>query len=972
MSRWHIFVWSSLLSILAAPALAAPAPKAAEPDKPVNPSLLDTRWDFSDGALKSWQHKQNAQLAIADEAGNKTLRLTSQFTSFNFAWATRSIQPHSAAGVVHVTFRVRGDGSGHRLLVYLGAPRPERGGSLYYANEKQALTLDFKGCRPVSVDLDQFKTPGGGLRDRDLGQVNFLQFMIHARDQKTPLDVQFDDIQFTGYTPQEKAQIVERAQQRSQWIAAGKTSLEKVRASLKKLSEELDAQAAKGRFVDAARVYWAALNWCADDVERLLEAEEYDLVAQTPAFLEDLQRRLADPQCVLGRVLDKAPEEKDSLQVEKNPYFKAVVDVARHSTKKQRFWAKGRKGYQSVPNAWTAAGFGGNAYAMVWSMTRPKSPLRHHPMLAANTLNLLDATAHLHTDGDFNIDRTAIYGRDPNINRFCLAPALDAYCELLQAYPDLLPPRKRADLEAGLKQLADFQVTDYGLARIAQKPYIKQPSYPNMDVHHILIMEFAHRLWKEPKYRQECDAFVKILDSAVHPMGAWTYINTQNECFVYHHLNVLYSARFWKLTGNPITLAMLKRTIPFYPYNVEPAGMPEYYTDACWKHYWGGGAAPAPDVIAGLFDDPQNKRVAETCAKVWGYEHGYHAAIAAEFWKPIVSQAQPDHYVIRDTNIEGPRGRFGAWSFAGNGRNYGVGFQGKDTFVGCMLTDAAARPLPMDSALQIVATEVRINHTDNHWRGGRCHSALEKLTTAVGPDFGSLAVRYTLAKPLWGAKDDVLYPWQGVQTWYLSKTRLLGLVALEATADETQAAVHGRIRLGMKRTIESLDATTWRYGKLRIKIHEHNYARIVSKPSETFYLDKPEAYRSTEITLLDPLSVAAGEKGKVLFKKGTRYWFLVEVSPEGSAPAVDVKRIDADGLVGFRFREPGRSVILLHNPSEKQATVNLPSLGIVARAGLVIHRDYASGGQEPSGTSEPLSVLKPYSHAVLVESDKAK
>jgi hypothetical protein len=160
---------------------------------------------------------------------------------------------------------------------------------------------------------------------------------------------------------------------------------------------------------------------------------------------------------------------------------------------------------------------------------------------------------------------------------------LDAWWELSQAYPELLPEAKRADLEAGLRRLVEFQVTDYGTPRLARESHEKHPAYPNMDVHHILIMELAHRVWRDPRYAHERDRFVRILDGATHPMGAWAYINTQNECFVYHHLNVLLSARYWQLSDNPVTLAMLRRTIPFYPYNVEPAGMPEYYTDACWK-----------------------------------------------------------------------------------------------------------------------------------------------------------------------------------------------------------------------------------------------------------------------------------------------------------------------------------------------------------------------------------------------------
>lgn len=688
------------------------------------------------------------------------------------------------------------------------------------------------------------------------------------------------------------------------------------------------------------------------------------MVEQAPTFVDALEKRLAEPGCVVAHVLDRKPEEPDTLRADENPYFKAVIGGVRPMANKQRTWEKGRRGYKSVPNAWSFAGLGNDVYAIEWSITRPRSPLRHHPVLVANALSLFDTIAHQHSEGDFNIDREAIFGRDTNINRFCLAPALDAWCELLQAYPDLLPPAQRADMEAGLKRLADYQVTDYGLARVTKRPDIKQPAYPNMDVHHILIMEFAWRIWKDPQYAQERDAFIKILDSAVYPMGAWTYINTQNECFVYHNLNVLFPARLWKLTGNATVLAMLRRTIPFYPYNVEPTGMPEYYTDPCWKHYWGGGSAPAPDVIASLFDDPLNKRVAETCASIWGYERGYHAAIAAEFWKPIASKPLPDGYVIDDLNVQGPRGRYGAWSFAGNGRNYTVGYQGKDTFVGAMLTDAQARPLPLDSALQVVTTEVRLNPTENHWRGGRCCSALEKLTTLTGQDFGSLAVRYQVSQPNWGYKQDDLYPWEGTQQWYLSRTRLVGLVALECMADETRAAIHGRVRLGMKRQIESLDAKTWRYGRLQVRIHEHNYAKIVTRPSETFYMDKPESFKSTEITLLDPQSVAAGEKGTVTFKKGTRFYFLVEVHPDSSSPALEVQRIESSGALGFRIREAGRQIVLLHNPTAGPIDVNVP----MGPGKPTVYRDQPPAGKSVSG---PLPTrIESYRHWVAVLNDR--
>ncbi len=508
----------------------------------------------------------------------------------------------------------------------------------------------------------------------------------------------------------------------------------------------------------------------------------------------------------------------------------------------------------------------------------------------------------------------------------------------------------------------EHQVSEYGLARLAVRPDRAAPAYPNMDVHYLLTMELAYRLWKDPRYLRERDGFLPIVSSAVYPMGAFAYVNAQNECFVYHQLDVVYLARLWQLNGDPGILEILRKTIPYYPYNVEPAGMPEYYTDPAWKHYWGRGDMAGPAVIAALFDEGRNQRVYEIGSGVWGHERGHVGAIAGDLFQRVPSQPLPDAYVIHDANIEGPRGRYGRWSFAANGRNYGVGFQGKDTFVGCMLTDPARRPMPLDAALQVVTTEVRLNHRDNHWLGGRCHSAEEKLTTALGPDFGSLAVRYTVSRPHWEFQRDELLPWRGTQQWYLSRTRLVGLVSLEALADESRAAVHGRIRLGLKRELVRQPDGIWHYGGLRIKIHTHNYARIEGRPSETSFLEQPSEYRSSEITLVDPLSAAAGEQGEVRFAKGSRWWFLVEVFRDDPAVAAAerVERIEAEGLMGFRMREAGNEVVVLHNPSEGVVEADLDRLEL--GAGTLVYRG-GSGRGMAAGRSVRLG---PQEHATLV------
>lgn len=943
---------------------AAPERDAKPAATPVKP-LLGVFWDFDEGSLAGWRHKDNTRIRIAGDGANKALCVQSDFGEYGFAWATRYFEPHTAEGVVHLVFRVRGDGSGHRLVVHLGAPAREGGKWLYYINATQAVTLDFVGWRQVSLDLERFATPNNGVRQRDLARLAFVEFMVHATRPGRPVEIWLDDIAFTPATAEERARQQQRRLARQRLVEQLMPALQAARRRLATYKEELDQRAQAGLYVDRARAYWTALAWCADDIQRYLEAEELELVEKAPRLLAALEGRLADPQSVLVHVRPSRPEEPDRLGWEKNRYFRSVVGGVRPWTESERWWPKGRRGYQAITDAWSFRTFGDTLFALVWSISRPASPLRHHPVALANALNLLDTITHQHTGGDFNVDRTAVHGRDPNINRFCLAPALDAWAELQAAYPDLLPEPWQAELDSGFQRLVDYQVAEYGTGRLARRPEIQQPAYPNMDVHYVLIMELAHQRWKRAQYATERDAFLKILESAVYPDGAFTYLHTQNECFVYHGLTVAYLARYWLLSRDGRALELLRKTIPYYPYNVEPAGMPEYYTDPCWKHYWTGGDAIGPAIIASLFDDGLNQQVAETCAAIEGYGRGHLAAIAAECWKPVRAQPLPDRYVRFDANIQGPRGRYGAWSFAGNGRNYGTGYQGKDTFVGAMITQPAKRrQLPLDAALQVVTTEVRLNHTENHWNGGRCHSAQERLTTTVGPDFGALAVVYTVSRPHWHYRNDELFPWRGVQTWYLGRWRLVGRVSLEATADETRAAVHGRIRLGLRRTAEQVQPGTWRYGRMVIQLHRHNYAQVLLRPSETFYLDPPEVRNSTEITLIDPLSSAAGQRGTVTFPKGSRYWFLMEARPENAPAANHVRLIEESGAVGFCFDEPSRQVAVLHNPTADTVEARLPA-------------DWASGTQaweysKHDGRGEPLPPgqktlrLAPYRHAVVV------
>lgn len=169
--------------------------------------------------------------------------------------------------------------------------------------------------------------------------------------------------------------VLDKQRQESQQIVASITAeLASARKKLAQLHKKIDSRAKHGKFVDVARIYATALTWSADDIQRCLEADEFEIVSQSRPLMESLKERLNKPQQILDRILDKAPDEADTYYMGENPYFKSIVDATKPKADKETTYAKGRKGYLAVPNAWTFSEFGNNIIDIVWLITKPRSP----------------------------------------------------------------------------------------------------------------------------------------------------------------------------------------------------------------------------------------------------------------------------------------------------------------------------------------------------------------------------------------------------------------------------------------------------------------------------------------------------------------------------------------------------------------------------------------------------------------------
>ncbi|MBI5821576.1 MAG: hypothetical protein HZA88_21615 [Verrucomicrobia bacterium] len=915
------------------------------------PADLAFDWPRDKALVDQWRHKDNNTFEPQADEGPRTgvHHWRSAFAPFEFTWATLQFKkPLDMTDAGSIRYWVKGDGSGHRLQFQLGAPGLQGRGSLYYVNTAEAVTLDFTGWRECKASLTRFITPTGGDPVRDLGQIVFVQFMItRVPHSSATMDIQLGDFRIvrdsakrrTIAALREQRRLAEAARVRQQELEAqqNRAALDEVAQTLPGLRKQVEAIPSEP--IEVARKR-AVLLWAVEDVEASVAA---GMGTAAKAVLDDVHKATASLSVAPSPSPKTASRSGATtsllppvVETQGNPYLEPVLNEAKRVRDVKQRFPKGEAGYKAIENFWQFAGFGTRTYTMTWAACHPASPLRGDPALIAQAMRWMQGVFQNHRNGDLNVGRTGgkgMPGHDPNINRFCYVPAFEAYLLLRETYPDLIPQSKRKEWEASARAVTEFQLKTYG----EKVDRHGAGWYPNMDVHYLLLMELASRILDEPRWHAEAERFLKLIANSLYPDGAFTYLGRQNECFVYHEINVTHLARYWQLTGSRVARDLVLASAPYYPNNVEPGGVPEYYTDCFWKHYWAGASAIGPDVVASMLHifrpkavelAAQNRRVANVELK-WAKPSHYYAIYAATLWRGFPEAPQRDGYIIYDRDVQGPRGRFGHWSFAGTTRNHGKGAQGKDTFVGAMLTSREETRFPLDAALQVVTSQFRLQPDGLRWRVCRYLSANEENAVTVAREFAALTTRYRIQNVSWGGKS-TLTNWEGQQEWLMTPRRLVGTLSIRPLAEEKAYSIHGRVRLGLKKEIEKLDATTFRYGGLRVRLHEHNYADTITEPSETFYTDPPEKFRSAEIVLRDAHSVKSGEKEPRTYAAGTEQFFTVEVLPADSQPAAQVKRHELPG--GLRALEvvaDGQWLMVIHNPHKAASTATVTAPGVV-------------------------------------------
>ncbi len=652
-----------------------------------------------------------------------------------------------------------------------------------------------------------------------------------------------------------------------------------------------------GKSEDARKA--AMLEWATGDAEAEETAGRASLATAVRADVEAAKSRS------LGSLAETPRDLFPPIaNTQSNPFFTRAVAAAQKIAAAPAVYVKGPAGnvVHNDTEGWHFIRVCDDARHLVYALCHPQSPLAGDASLVAPILRRFAHVYEYQTPGSKNL---ADFGISPTM--------AEMYLQLRTAYPDLILPAYRAAWEKALDTNSQAIVAKYGEVFREARP---GTGYPNAHTHYIVALLCSSRILDRPEYRNIAESGVKLMSTCVYPDGGTCYINTQNECFSYHEIAVRDMTRYWQLTGNETARNIAAGTRWYYPLSMEPSGVAEYSSAPSWKPYWNmTTGAEGAAIVTALTKCPQNARVA-LAGKIDG-----NFWIAGMYRDDVEPAAAPDNYITHDRNIEGPRGRFGAFSFCGTSRDYHDDPRGKITYAGCMAMDRnlAGAPWPLSAALYAAEPEVRMKPGPgdlSRWSTHLCLARRERNSFTVTKDFAAVTTANRLSVYNGPATD-----WAATQQWLFTASRLVGMVSLEAMTDQKALAIGGAIQLvcgragwGVRKQFERKSENEFQYGALIVKVHENSFGSLATEYTDVMSGDTKKSGR---IVLLDGEGAKNGQAKEISYARGTRGVFLVEIYPEWSKPAESVKRVvHQDGLEGFQVQENGRVLEVTHNASE--------------------------------------------------------
>ena len=567
----------------------------------------------------------------------------------------------------------------------------------------------------------------------------------------------------------------------------------------------------------------------------------------------------------------------------------------------------------------------------------PSSPYKNQQAYLDRALFLLDKVLGGWNDGSMPLNEMT----------FCFGAPV-SYLMLKQYKPSAITPQQQANWEAGLQKNIAAILSAKPNGYSIYNDNVVGSLWLNGDIRLAECVYFGGIALNDSVAVAKAKNVIEVLmPQTLLNDGGTHYVGYQNESPSYHgEATIRYFAWYYILTRSQVIKDFISATIKYIPLVRVPLGegYHEWSTSPAWKPYYNRvGLKIEALAKAYLTGDQYNFTIGQG---------GQHLFLTFLYRSGLSGTTLPGNYMLYDKNSMGPRGIYGNWGVVGTLRDPSSAspeltevqnpiMDGVNTIVGAFTLNATATATqyPLNAAFQGAAPQVKYaSGAEDDWSRGNKWAFLtgknrNDAQTRSKAVYG-LSTNYGVSKTRFNENG---IGWKSQQQWVVTPDRVIGMTEIESSVSSTMFGLAQRIQLvsgrkndtggnvsGTTQTLITIDANTYEYGDLRIKIIDKNYAGSI----ETKYhgvMDSPVDDRSVMLNLHD---INSGTDAAYTYPAGTRRYAFFEVTNKDRLYSTNAARLTlAAGLEGFEFTESsGRKIRMIHNVTNSAIALNTNSM----------------------------------------------
>lgn len=498
-----------------------------------------------------------------------------------------------------------------------------------------------------------------------------------------------------------------------------------------------------------------------------------------------------------------------------------------------------------------------------------------------------------------------------------------------------------AERLANLRKIVLDNILFHSTPEAYNKLMADSDNYINLVFHSLAVYVHGWVLTGEKKYLLMAHRAVHTLGRDQLPNGMFPYRyrvyggqHQEFEVMYYHNINLRGLYLYWWATGSKEAEAIFRKSVPYYPLNMEP---PYFFNDGpaiWWKDAWRTFWPLEIAMVAAVTGDGENAKIANDMARNnisrdrYGLMLGAHAYQQMGL-RQVKEQPVRNRYIVPDPDIRGLRLRFDGWasSFSASSFTY--------TRVSAMrVTDDLSR----FSALHLARPYVRVADMASSYRIEPDYGTLGRegsfLAQVVTGRCAVAATRYApaLTSETW-AETQTHAPWQMAEVWLLTDQGVVGLMDSTATAGSKARELCHQFRFIIPGDLDAVQAADdpglFNCGDLRFRVWATDLPfRIRERMRQTaagehdrrnWQLALSDTDRSPEHVAQEPPSTGQAKPLLRLpetrdYPKDYRRYSLTEVSPRSTPGFAAVQVASRNGVLAFRARSGDEELLAMFNP----------------------------------------------------------